>query len=819
MPASADQARALVADPCPSEPANQNDQSSPSPAPSIDRFFETIFGPGMDRSSIHVVTFGPEPGLGQAKWFGKRWNDTVFNPGFNNYFTIAPLKPGMGRTLGAVERHVLIVADDVGTKVDAEKLAERMGYRPTFKIETSPGNQTWGWKLDKPVDPSETDRVQLLAAIRDHMKHNGLTDPGTADPVRLIRLYVGTNTKEAYQNPFDGSFPSCGLVEWNPTSDVSLEALAARLLGADFWEVIKSGNFLAMANVRDGSGTADFSDPLIKLAAEIGMNPRRGSGAGKVDANCPNMAAHSQRPESGFAFLGGGIVKCQHGECGHLTVKDMHGLMYAEYERQVEDRRKPGALVDDGSGHLADLFTGEYVPATASSFVAHQVFTSNPIDVGQLSAVVAASSTAALARVGPPASFKPAPFRLRSSTSIQPRQWLYGNILIRGHVSLLVSPGGIGKSSLVLVEALSIVTNRALLGDKPDKPRRVMSANLEDPADELDRRAAAAAEHHGLTDADIGGRFFQISGRDVPIKIVRIGPNGAAGVQQSVVDWLVDLLRAQQIDVLMVDPFVGTHDAPENDNTAMNAAVAAWREVADRAQCAVLLVHHVSKAAALDGDAVGIYGSRGGGSLIDGVRSARFLVRMTKEEATRFGVREEDRWRYFRAQNGKSNLAPASTDTVWLRMASVPLNNGTAEYPDGDVVGVTETWTPPKPTDLMPSDALHRVQHAIKTASEPPRADERADGWVGYVVADVLGMDIGEPGGRKSARTEAQEAERAQVRVWIATWVKDKFLVREDAARPKDGRAVPIMIVGREAPDVTDNTHEKDTADDARVAA
>ncbi|MDX8525140.1 DUF5906 domain-containing protein [Mesorhizobium sp. MSK_1335] len=374
MTALANQARALVAGAIISKPANENNPSAPSAVLSIERFFETIFGPRVDRSSIHVVTFGPEPGLGQAKWFGRRWNGIPFDPGFNNYFTIAPLKPGMGRTLGAVMRHVLIVADDVGTKVDPIKLMQAMGCPPTFKIETSPGNQTWGWVLNKPVDPTDTDGVQLLAASRDYMKHHNLTDPGTADPVRLIRLYVGTNTKEAYQNPFDGSFPSCGLIEWNPTNTIDLEALGERLLGPDFWTIARSGNFLSMANVRDGSGTADFSDPLIKLWAEVGGDPRRGSGPGKVDANCPNMAAHSQRPESGFAFLGGGIVKCQHGECGHLTVKDMHGLMYAEYERQVEDRRKSGALVDDGSGHLADVFTGEPVPVTGANFIARQVF-------------------------------------------------------------------------------------------------------------------------------------------------------------------------------------------------------------------------------------------------------------------------------------------------------------------------------------------------------------------------------------------------------------------------------------------------------------
>jgi|GEM_PF-6613566 len=341
--------------------------------PTVQEFFETIFGP--DAGHIHVTSFGPGSGLSNARWFGRRWTPgEKFSPGDNNYFCIGELKVGAsGRVLGSLARHHMIVSDDVGTKVDPVLLRAVMGSDPTFKVETSPGNQTWGWVLDVPVEADDLDRSQILAAIRDHMKHNNLTDPGTADPVRYIRLFVGSNTKAAYELA-DGTFPECSLVEWTPDARVVLEDLAARLLGPGWEDDVRSGKFLSMAQVRGLNASADFSDPWVKLAGEIGLNPRRGSGDGKVDADCPNMTAHSQRPESGFALLGGGAMKCQHGECAHLTVRDMQGLMCERYDEQVRAGQASGRLVEDDKGVLRDVFTAEYVSTSGAGYVARETF-------------------------------------------------------------------------------------------------------------------------------------------------------------------------------------------------------------------------------------------------------------------------------------------------------------------------------------------------------------------------------------------------------------------------------------------------------------
>ena len=91
------------------------------------------------------------------------------------------------------------------------------------------------------------------------------------------------------------------------------------------------------------------------------------------------------------------------------------------------------------------------------------------------------------------------PFMLPDHTTIRPRDWLYDRHYIRGYISATVAPGGAGKSSLVIVEALAMATGRDLLGVKPRRRLKVWLWNGEDPLDELQRRIAAACKHYGIS--------------------------------------------------------------------------------------------------------------------------------------------------------------------------------------------------------------------------------------------------------------------------------------------------------------------------------
>src|SRR5690606_19629679 len=57
----------------------------------------------------------------------------------------------------------------------------------------------------------------------------------------------------------------------------------------------------------------------------------------------------------------------------------------------------------------------------------------------------------------------PTAFEWVEPENIPPRPWVYGRHFIRGFVTLTVSPGGVGKSSLVTVEALAMASGRNLL--------------------------------------------------------------------------------------------------------------------------------------------------------------------------------------------------------------------------------------------------------------------------------------------------------------------------------------------------------------------
>ena len=103
--------------------------------------------------------------------------------------------------------------------------------------------------------------------------------------------------------------------------------------------------------------------------------------------------------------------------------------------------------------------------------------------------------------------------------NIPQRDWLYGRLLIRKFVTATVAPGGLGKSTLITVEALAQVSGKDILGVTPKGQLRVWLWNLEDPQEETQRKIQAAAMHYGLKPEDIGDRLFVDSGRDRPLVI------------------------------------------------------------------------------------------------------------------------------------------------------------------------------------------------------------------------------------------------------------------------------------------------------------
>ena len=367
-------------------------------------------------------------------------------------------------------------------------------------------------------------------------------------------------------------------------------------------------------------------------------------------------------------------------------------------------------------------------------------------------------------------SIRATPFVWRDAASIPRRDWIYGQHLIRRYVSLTAAPGAAGKSSLLIADGLALVIGRDLIGTPVyDGPKRVWLWNLEDPRDELERRIAATMFRHHVQPEDIGDRLFLDSGRDQELCLARQDRSGTT-IIEPVVDALVAELLARRIDVLVIDPFVSSHAVCENDNGAIDAVAKAWGRVAERANCAIELVHHLRK---LGGAEATAESARGAVALINAARSCRVLNRMTGEEAIKAGLPGPQG--YFRSFDDKANLAPAPADCDWFHLDSVTL-------PNGDNVGVVVLWQWPNALDGLTVADLAAVQEAIQGKNY--RKDPLAKNWVGNVIADVLVIDIGDKG------------MRSRVAELVKTWTKAGALTVGSAIDPADRKPHPVINVG-----------------------
>lgn len=371
------------------------------------------------------------------------------------------------------------------------------------------------------------------------------------------------------------------------------------------------------------------------------------------------------------------------------------------------------------------------------------------------------------------------PYVWKDSRSIPPRQWLYGRHYIRRFTTATVAPGGLGKSSLALVEALAMATGRPLLGVQVREPLRVWLWNGEDPREEIERRVAAICRHYGITADDIGGRLFLDSGREMPIIIAEKVAEGVV-VQRPMIEAVTAEILARGIDVMSIDPFVSCHSVPENDNGAIDRVAKAWAGIAETGRCGVEMVHHVRKAGAGQ-VAYTVEDARGGSSLIGAVRSARVLNSMSPDEADKAGIAPTDRRRFFRVDDGKANMAPPMERADWRELVSVGLDNADDTGPE-DFVGVVAEWTMPGLFDEIEIPDTRRVQQAI--AEGEWRESPQSPRWAGFAVATTLGINIDTKPGTTRVK--------ALLKAWIANGAL-KVDRQHDSAK---GRDRPIIIVG-----------------------
>lgn len=380
----------------------------------------------------------------------------------------------------------------------------------------------------------------------------------------------------------------------------------------------------------------------------------------------------------------------------------------------------------------------------------------------------------------PAAKISATPYQWRDPATIPLRPWVYGRWFLRGTVACVVAPGGVGKSTMLAGTALALATARPLLGKATwEGPKRVWLWNLEDDLDEMSRAIQSAAKHYGISREDIADKLFVDSAMEGSGLCTATEVNGEFRILSPVYEALTAELIARKIDLLVVDPFVSSHEVEENANTKIDKIAKAWGRVAKAANCVIVLVHHTSKAGSGEVTAMS---ARGAVALINAARSTLVLNRMDKEQAERLGIPDDERRRYFSVEDDKHNRAPAEK-AEWYKLASVDLGNGPPNaLTGGDSVGVAEPWKVPDPFDDVRPGHLLRVQQLIDAGEY--RESAQSPEWAGKVVATVLDLNPEKP------------ADKSRIKQLLSGWLKEGALkIEERADKKRETRK--WIVVGR----------------------
>jgi RecA-family ATPase len=340
-----------------------------------------------------------------------------------------------------------------------------------------------------------------------------------------------------------------------------------------------------------------------------------------------------------------------------------------------------------------------------------------------------------------PEAFYITPYEYKNPASLERREFAFGTHYIRKYVSVTVSPGGLGKTSNSIVEALAMCSGRALTGIKPPQRMKVWLFNAEDPRDEMERRIQAACLHYKLGPDDINGWLFLDTGREQELVVAHEDRKAGVRYNAPVIEAVIENIRRYGIDVMTVDPFVSTHSVNENDNGAIDKVAKLWAHIADETNTSIDVVHHLRKVS--DREAT-VEDARGAVALIGAARSVRVLNRMSEDQATAAGIPPADRFSYFNIHQGKANLTRMSSAQDWRKLESVALGNGRGLQKPQDHAGVVTEWKWPGSEEI--AEGITQEQRgriaSLLAGQAYKLAKQAKEAWAGVAVMAAMDLDI-----------------------------------------------------------------------------
>jgi hypothetical protein len=322
---------------------------------------------------------------------------------------------------------------------------------------------------------------------------------------------------------------------------------------------------------------------------------------------------------------------------------------------------------------------------------------------------------------------------------IPPRPWAYGSFLMFGQAAVIGAVDGGGKGAQAVAIALSMISGRALLGEKVWRTGPVAIISYEDDPIEWRRRIAVACLQYGVDYDQACDSFHFISRPDDRIKLAAQSAIGRDTLVFPDGEAIIAELKRIGAVLLIVDPFNHAHTLEDGNSNVLVAQLASEiARIARESHAAALVLHHLRKGSVGSADDL-----MGAVMLRATFRAARVLVRMTAEEAEALGIEADDVYRYSRVAGTKENYAPPPERATWYKFESHDLGNGAGIYPDGDNVHAVTRWTPPdvfaglpKPTIAEIFDELRAGPGEGEYYSPYQSAKDRWAGWPVMRIAE-----------------------------------------------------------------------------------
>ncbi len=180
---------------------------------------------------------------------------------------------------------------------------------------------------------------------------------------------------------------------------------------------------------------------------------------------------------------------------------------------------------------------------------------------------------------------------------IDPTRYAVAHILPRGHVTLLGSHGGAGKSMLAEIIAAHVATGTFWAGLSAEKGR-VVFVSLEDPGELVRYRLRRICEAYGLPHGDVATNLSVLDGSDsdsvLAVEVASAGTRSLAFTMA--MDEIEDAARGCRL--LIIDNASDAFSGNENERQLVRAFIRKLAHIARKQDCAVLLLAHIDKAAA-----------------------------------------------------------------------------------------------------------------------------------------------------------------------------------------------------------------------------